>query len=67
MNEDAADALAVLLTPAFRGCGAADVRVADGMKGCGERTSVSEDAGNDLCELINDGEIVDFNESYLSI
>lgn len=64
MNEDAADAFAVLLTLAFSGCGAADVRVADGMKGC---TSVSADAGNDFCELINDGEIVDFNESYLSI
>lgn len=43
------------------------MRVADGIKGCGEPTSVSEDTGKDLCELINGGEIVHFNESYHSI
>lgn len=51
---------------AFGGCGAAGVHGADGNKGCGELTSVSQDAGG-LCGLINDGEIVHFNESYLGM
>lgn len=56
----------LLLMLAFGGCRAADVHGADGNKGCGELTSVSQDAGG-LCGLINDGEIVHFNESYLGM